>query len=60
MRAADDFAAIRARMVELQREHREPEQPAGRDRRKDYLDWVDPKRVEEVERIIAQGKVISC
>ena len=60
MRAADDFAAIRARMVELQREHREPEQPPGRDRRKDHLDWVDPKRVEEVERIIARGKVISC
>ena len=60
MRAADDFAAIRARMEELQRDRREPEQRAGRDRREDYLDWVDPKHVEEVKRIIARGRGLRC
>ena len=63
MRAADDFAAIRARMEELQRERREPERRAARDWRKDDLDldWVDPKQVEEVKRIIAQrGWGLRC
>ena len=61
MRAADDFAAIRARMEELRREHQEPEQRARRDRRQDDLDWVDPKLVEEVKRIIAQrGWGLRC
>lgn len=58
MRAADDFAAIRARMEQLQWERRRPEQ--GRDRREDDLDCVDPKLVEEVKRIIRAGSGVRC
>ena len=58
MRAADDFAAIRARMEQLKWERRRPEQ--GRERREDDLDCVDPKLVEEVKIIIARGRVIRC
>ena len=53
MRAADDFAAIRARMEAFQRERR-PEQRAARDWKED-LD-VDPKLVEEVKRMIGRGR----
>ena len=56
MRAADDFAAIRARMEQLQRERRQPE--PGRDRRED--DRIDPKCLEEVKRIIRAGSGLRC
>ena len=32
----------------------------GRDRREDDLEWVDPKRVEEVKRMIARGRGPRC
>jgi hypothetical protein len=51
MRAADDFAVIRARMEELQRERREPERWAARDSKDDPLGPTDAGLVEEVKRI---------
>ena len=49
MRAADDFAVIRARMEELQRERgqREPEQRTTRTGT--LIGASDPKRVEEIK-----------
>jgi hypothetical protein len=48
MRAADDFAVVRARMEELQRERREPERRAARDSKDDRLGPTDAGLVEEI------------
>lgn len=56
MRAADDFAAIRARMEELQRERRQLE-PAVRDWKDDPPDLTDRKRrIEEAKKIIVRAR----
>ena len=60
MRAADDFAAIRARMEELQLERGELKQRAPRNWREYDLDYVVPKHVDEVKRMIARRQVLGC
>ena len=57
MRAADDFAAIRARMEELQRQRRQPEQTV-RDWKDAPLGPTDTRLVEEVKKIIVRARFI--
>jgi hypothetical protein len=60
MRAADDFAAIRARMEELQRERLGRHEPEQRTAPADKLivGASDPKRVEEMKaRINLRNRV---
>jgi hypothetical protein len=57
MRALDDYAAVRARMKELQRERREPDRTV-RDWKHDLLGQRDSKLVEEVKKIIVRARFI--
>jgi hypothetical protein len=56
MRAADDFAAIRARMEELQRER---EMPAIREDPDDLIQRVRSIRIEEIQKLV-QEKIIRA
>jgi hypothetical protein len=57
MRAADDYAAIHARMEELQRERRKLGRTV-RDWKDDLLGHRDTKLVEEVKKIIVRARFI--
>jgi hypothetical protein len=56
MRAADDFAAIRARMEELQRER---EMPAIREDPDDLIQRVRSIRIKEIQKLV-QEKIIRA
>ena len=63
MRAADDFAVIRARMEQLQRERVGRREPEQRTARADTLIGAsDPKAVEEMKkaRIIERNRLWGC
>jgi hypothetical protein len=57
MRAPDDYAGIRARIEELQRNRRETERTTVRDWKDDPLGPTDTKLVQEVKEILARGRL---
>lgn len=57
MRAADDYAGIRARMEELQRERQKPGTTV-RDLKDDLFGRRDTKLVEEVKKIIVRARFV--
>ena len=57
MRAADDFAVIRARMEELQRERREPEYRTARTGT-GTIGASDPRAVQEIkDRVMERNRL---
>ena len=57
MRAADDYAVIRARLQELQRQRRGTERTA-RDWKDAHPDPTDSPLVEEVKKIIVRARFV--